>query len=91
MKEQNIIQVIKACCVLHNFLRDTPAYTDRSTLKVDTQGNVIMPTGGPIINVAYLRGYHSAKDALQIQELYKNYFMSPEGALPWQLERIREQ
>ena len=50
-----------------------------------------MPTGGPIINVAYLRGYHSAKDALQIRELYKNYFMSPGGALPWQLERIREQ
>ena len=91
MKEQNVIQVIKACCVLHNFLRDTPAYTDRSTLQVDTQGNVIMPTGGPIINVAYLRGYHSAKDALQIRELYKNYFISPEGALPWQLERIREQ
>ena len=43
------------------------------------------------MNVAYLRGYHSAKDALQTRELYKTYFMSPEGALPWQLEQIREQ
>ena len=36
LKEQNVVQVIKACCVLHNFLQDTPSYTDRSTLQVDT-------------------------------------------------------
>ena len=71
LKEQNVVQVIKACCVLHNFLRDTPAYTDRSTLQVDTQGNILIPDGGPILNVAYLRGYHSAKDALQTRELFK--------------------
>ena len=88
LKEQNVVQVIKACCVLHNFLRDTPAYTDRSTLQVDTQGNVLILDGGPILNVAYLRGYHSAKDALQTRELFKDYFVSPQGALPWQLECI---
>ena len=88
LQEQNVVQVIKACCVLHNFLRDTPAYTDRSTLQVDTQGNVLIPDGGQILNVAYLRGYHSAKDALQTRELFKDYFVSPQGALPWQLECI---
>ena len=77
LQEQNVVQVIKACCVLHNFLRDIPAYTDRSTLQVDTQGNVLIPDGGQILNVAYLRGYHSAKDALQTQELFKDYFVSP--------------
>ena len=91
LKEQNVVQVIKACCVLHNFLQDTPSYTDRSTLQVDTQGNVLIPDGGPILNVAYLRGYHSAKDALQTRELFKDYFVSPQGALPWQLECIREE
>ena len=91
LKEQNVVQVIKACCVLHNFLRDTPSYTDRSTLQVDTQGNVLIPDGEPILNVAYLRGYHSAKDALQTRELFKDYFVSPQGALPWQLECIREE
>ena len=91
LQKQNVVQVIKACCVLHNFLRDTPAYTDRSTLQVDTQGNVLIPDGGPILNVAYLRGYHSDKDALQTWELFKDYFVSPEGALPWQLEHIREE
>ena len=91
LQEKNVIQVIKACCVLHNFLRETSAYTDRSTLQVDLQGNVLIPEGGPIMNVAYMRGYHSAKDALQTRELFKTYFTSPEGALPWQLERIREQ
>ena len=91
LQEQNVVQVIKACCVLHNFLWDTPAYTDRSTLQVDTQGSVLIPDGGQILNVAYLMGYHSAKDALQTQELFKDYFVSPQGALPWQLECIREE
>ena len=88
LKEQNVAQVIKACCVLHNFLRDTPAYMDRSTLQVDTQG---IQDGVPILNVAYLDVYHSAKDALQTQELFKDYFDSPQGALPWQLEYILEE
>ena len=50
-----------------------------------------MPEGGPMVNVAYLSGYHSAKDALQTREIYKNYFNSPEGAVPWQIDRLREE
>ena len=43
------------------------------------------------MNIAYLRGYHSAKDALATRELFKNYFNSPEGYVPWQIERLREE
>ena len=32
LQEKNVIEVIKACCVLHNFLRENTEYTDRSTL-----------------------------------------------------------
>ena len=30
-----------------------------------------MPVGGAIVNVAYMCGYHSVKDALQTRELLK--------------------
>ena len=43
------------------------------------------------MNIAYLAGYHSAKDSLATHDLYKEYFMSPEGSVPWQLERLREE
>ena len=88
---KNVTEVIKACCVLHNFLRETPEYRDRGTLRVNDDGTVVIPQGGPMVNVAYLSGYHSAKDALQTRELFKNYFNSPEGSVPWQVDILREQ
>ena len=91
LDHENVVHVIKASCILHNFLRETPEYHDRGTLVVNQEGDVIIPNAAPVVNVAYLRGYHSAKDALATRELFKTYFTSPEGALPWQLERIREQ
>ena len=72
-------------------MRESPEYRDRASLQLNNDGNVAMPEGGPMVNVAYLSGYHSAKDALQTCELYKNYFNSPEGAVPWQIERLQEE
>ena len=91
LDEDNVVHVIKACCILHNFLTDTPEYHDRATLQVNQQGTVLIPQGGAVMNIAYLRGYHSAKDALATRELFTNYFMSPEGSVPWQLELMRKQ
>ena len=62
---------MKACCILHNFLRDSADYHDRSTLQVNEDGDVLMPVGGAIVNVAYMHEYHSVKDALQTRELLK--------------------
>ena len=87
---KNVTEVIKACCVLHNFLRETPEYRDRGTLRVN-DGTVVIPQGGPMVNVADLSGYHSAKDALQTREIFKNYFNSPEGSVPWQVDILLEQ
>ena len=91
LKEDNVIQVVKACVVLHNFLRETVDYQDRSTLNVGNDGSVLLPEGAAIINTAYLKGYHSAKDALDTRNVFKAYFNSPEGSVPWQLDRIREE
>ena len=91
LDENNVVHVIKAACMLHNFLTHTPEYQDRTTLQVDRQGTVIIPAGGPVMNIAYLAGYHSAKDALATRNLFKEYFTRPEGSVPWQLERLREE
>ena len=64
LSKDNVVTVVKACCILHNFLRDSADYHDRSTLQVNEDGDVLMPVGGAIVNVAYMRGYHSAKDAI---------------------------
>ena len=80
--------VIQAMCVLHNFLTDTKEYTDTNTLLVNEEGIAVIPAGN-LINLAHLRGYHSAKDALDTRNLYKTYFNSPQGSVPWQLERLQ--
>ena len=43
LDEENVVHVIKACCVLHNFLRETTEYQDRTTLQVNQEGTVIIP------------------------------------------------
>ncbi|MCG8624691.1 MAG: transposase family protein [Proteobacteria bacterium] len=89
LKETTAISVVKACCILHNYLREEAEYQDRSTLQVNDNGDVIVPPVNHIVNVAYLRGYHSARDAIQTRDLFKTYFNSEKGALPWQLDRVR--
>ena len=70
---------------------ESPEYRDGGSLQLNNDGNVAMPEGGPMVNVAYLSGYHSAKDALQTQDIFKNYFNSPKGAVPWQVDRLCEE
>ena len=88
LKEDNVIQVVKACAILHNFLRETADYQDRSNLNVANDGSVLLPEGAAIINTAYLRGYHSAKGALDTRNVFKAYFCRPADSVPWQFDRI---
>ena len=87
MDEDNVDYVIHAMCCLHNYLTETKEYTDSNTLVVDDDGIAEIPAGN-VINMAHLQGYHSAQQALQTRDLYKTYFNSPQGAVPWQWERL---
>ena len=89
LRENTAISVVKACCILHNYMREAADYQDRTTLQVNADGDVIIPPVEHIVNVAYRRGYHSAKDAMQTRDLFKTYFNSEKGAVPWQLDRVR--
>ncbi|KAM4050541.1 uncharacterized protein ACNLHF_016820 isoform 1-T2 [Anomaloglossus baeobatrachus] len=69
---ETVDTVIKACCVLHNYAREY------STEVVDeTQGSVFLP----VMDVVCGRPSNSG---VLVRDNFANYFMSPEGAVPWQ-------
>ena len=89
LRQTTAISVVKACCVLHNYMREAAGYQDHSTLQVNEDGDVIVPPVEHIVNVAYRKGYHSAKDARNTRDLFKTYFNSKKGSVPWQLDCVR--
>nr|CAI5842955.1 unnamed protein product [Callosobruchus analis] len=69
-------QIIKACCVLHNFVCSRDGYAFHHTLK--TKG--FRPIN-PAISVQNRVGY-------SVRDQFANYFVSPSGQVPWQESRI---
>ncbi|NP_001090585.2 uncharacterized protein LOC100036828 [Xenopus laevis] len=67
--------IIKACCVLHNFVRLRDGYIFQHTLTDDIPDIDWAPVGGPT-------------GGMRVRDHFANYFMSPDGAVPWQLNRI---
>ncbi|XP_054259855.1 uncharacterized protein LOC128984546 [Macrosteles quadrilineatus] len=69
--------IIKACCILHNFVRKREGYNFEETLNV---------TGFHELEVdVESRG---TKEALTVRDKFAEYFDSPEGALEWQYRVI---
>ena len=75
--------VIKAACVLHNYLLKE----DRLAQKVQDDmfklgkkphlGGVMRPLGP-------LHGYHTSMDARGVCDIFAKYFMATIGEVPWQ-------
>ena len=73
---ENIYRVIKACCVLHNYLteaKDLPAVNCR----LNPNGTPYLRDDGAILNVQNLYGYHTAAQAKAIHDIYTGYLNSP--------------
>ncbi|XP_052744688.1 uncharacterized protein LOC128199405 [Bicyclus anynana] len=70
------INIAKACCVLHNFVIQHDGLKQQDNMAIS--------------RFSQLRP-HSNEESLAenfIRDQFANYFMSPEGALPWQLKKI---
>lgn len=68
--------IVKTCCLLHNFVRDRDGVQFEDTLTV--QGLQDMPH-------CLARGGNIAHG---IRDEFANYFVSPEGEVPWQMQKI---
>ncbi|XP_066463503.1 uncharacterized protein [Eleutherodactylus coqui] len=78
LASENVSAVFRACVVLHNFCR-----------RHDTVLNVLHPLptvlGGEVLEEAVQHG-RPVQFAILVGDLFMKYFLSPQGALPWQLK-----
>ena len=81
LKYSNCISVIKAACVLHNFVRERDGIRFQDTLEIDGLYDNYNSTTDTFLS----RG---SKAAYAIRNKYARYFSGPEGAVPWQESKI---
>ena len=87
LKPTTVKFIVKATCVLHNYLRE---HSTLAATYANLNPNHIpyLGTNGAIIRLEALNGYRSAKEARIIRNKFKQYFNSPEGAVTWQDNRV---
>lgn len=102
-KPENIDKVIRTCVCLHNYLRTEDLTTPRrhsryvSANFVDTETDGVITLGQwrqeqvngllPIVSTAARNPAEAAKHA---RDKFRDYFMTPEGSVPWQLSRVSQ-
>ncbi|XP_069610656.1 uncharacterized protein [Ranitomeya imitator] len=69
---RTVDSVVKACCVLHNYVRDYSPEVDVETLYEHFDTAINWGPAGPNMS------------GLRVRETFADYFKSSEGAVPWQ-------
>lgn len=75
-------KIVLATCCLHNFLMSLNTYEDDQSFNSTEITNNI--TNIALCNIPPL-SRNPTQEAVYIGEKYNNYFMSPEGQVPWQM------
>lgn len=75
----NAETIIRACCILHNFVRERDGVDFENTLNVIglEKGYSVVKQGAP-------------RSALATRENFAKYFSSEEGSVPWQARMIED-
>ncbi|KAJ8939618.1 hypothetical protein NQ318_012341 [Aromia moschata] len=85
VKEETINSVIKAACVLHNFIRIKQGiFTQPTETIADRQDQVHIPIE-PMPQPQIIRNHSEAQN---IRERLCDYFLTPAGAIPYQWNHI---
>ncbi|KAM4031898.1 uncharacterized protein ACNLHF_019279 [Anomaloglossus baeobatrachus] len=72
LETETVDTVIKACCVLHNYVREYSSQQGEETQQAELH---------PVSNMVLGRPSNSG---VLVRESFTDYFMSPEGAVHWQ-------
>nr|XP_039250079.1 putative nuclease HARBI1 [Styela clava] len=78
--------IIKACTVLHNFLRYDSNYFEADFVDHEVSEGAVQwkaEENSAMLNIRKI-GRPSAKEAGKVREQFSEYFVSEKGALPWQ-------
>lgn len=79
LQPDRTISVVKACCILHNFVRIKDGFQFDDTL-FDSPIQGLQPIG-----------VRSNNTGLEIRDYFARYFTSPQGSIPWQYQVINRQ
>lgn len=87
LKPYTVIFIVKATCILHNFLRGNATIaTTYADLNPDHEP--YLGENGTFVDLDNLQGYRSARESQRIRNIFKDYFTSPAGAVTWQDTRV---
>ena len=98
-----VTRITKAACCLHNYLKITEASTSASSrpycppgyVDREDKDGIIVPgdwrheVSEGITSMSRLGSNTYSRSAAELRDAMKNYFMSPQGSLEWQLNHIR--
>ena len=80
---QNADKVVKACCILHNYLTEEQDYHTMCN-RLNPDQDPFLHEDGTILDLDNLNGYRSAAAARALRNIFRDYFARPEGAVTWQ-------
>jgi len=81
-KPENVDYIILSTCVLHNFIKK---YNNSVTENVQNMNDL---TSNITLNDIPMQGGGAGRAAFATRELFKNFFNSSSGSVPWQNEKI---
>ncbi|XP_066455030.1 uncharacterized protein [Eleutherodactylus coqui] len=82
MEPESACSLVKAAVVLHNFCR----INDAGWTFADDQ----MPTTSQVADIDENQANRQASSGIQVRDSFADYFLTPQGEVPWQLASIHE-
>ena len=89
LQPDNVEHVVKASCILHNFVQttNTKQMDERPIQNLQDEGaSYFMDSEvhGSLQRVTNVGGNRPTGEALRVRETFKDYFSSEAGRIPWQ-------
>ena len=81
---ETVIKIVKATCVLHNFLRDRNLDVANIYTRLNPERLEYLSASGTVVNLQHLPGYRSTEEAQRIRRVFTMYFNGVAGRLTWQ-------